>query len=131
MYKTIFFGDSFTNCNGLSQLDTWPTMVCSMLNQQFEDRVNLQFEISVASQENTRGALERLQRDILFANPDILTVHTYGLSEQVPHGNIRSILLEREIRFGLKEFSNRFISGANLPSGEDLDDSVRSVLGVN
>ena len=80
MYKTIFFGDSFTNCSGLSQLDTWPTMVQSMLNQQFKDRVNLQFEISVASQENTRGALERLQRDILFANPDILTVQ-YGTND--------------------------------------------------
>ena len=80
MYKTIFFGDSFTNCSDLSQLDTWPTMVHSMLNQQFEDRVNLQFEINVASQENTRGALERLQRDILFAYPDILTVQ-YGTND--------------------------------------------------
>ena len=80
MYKTIFFGDSFTNCSGLSQLDTWPTMVHSMLNQQFGSRVNLQFEISVGSQENTRGALERLQRDILFANPDILTVQ-YGTND--------------------------------------------------
>jgi lysophospholipase L1-like esterase len=80
MYKTIFFGDSFTNCNGLSQLDAWPRTVQSMLNQQFEGRVNLQFEISVASQENTRGALERLQRDILFANPDILTVQ-YGTND--------------------------------------------------
>jgi lysophospholipase L1-like esterase len=80
MYKTIFFGDSFANCNGLSQLDAWPTAVQSMLNQQFSGRVNLQFEISVASQENTRGALERLQRDILFANPDILTVQ-YGTND--------------------------------------------------
>ena len=55
-------------------------MVHSMLNQQFEGRVKLQFEISVASQENTRGALERLQRDILFANPDILTVQ-YGTND--------------------------------------------------
>ena len=64
MYKTIFFGDSFTNCNGLPHSDTWPTIVRDTLNEQFGSRVNLKFETSVATQENTRGALERLQRDI-------------------------------------------------------------------
>ena len=80
MYKTIFLGDSFTNCNGLRQLDTWPTIVRRTLNKQFGSRVKLKFETSVATHENTRGVLERLQRDILFAEPNILTVQ-YGTND--------------------------------------------------
>ena len=80
MYKTIFLGDSFTNCNGLLQSDTWPTIVRRTLNKQFGSRVKLKFETSVATQENTRGALERLQRDIFFAEPNILTVQ-YGTND--------------------------------------------------
>ena len=80
MYKTIFLGDSFTNCNGLLQSDKWPTIVRRTLNKQFGSRVKLKFETSVATQENTRGALERLQRDILFAEPNILTVQ-YGTND--------------------------------------------------
>ena len=80
MCKIIFLGDSFTNCNGLSEVDTWPTLVSGMLNKKFENRVNLDFQKSVATQENTRGVLERLQRDILFANPDIITIQ-YGTND--------------------------------------------------
>ena len=80
MCKIIFLGDSFTNCNGLSEVDTWPTLVSGMLNKKFESRVNLDFQKSVATQENTRGVLERLQRDILFANPDIITIQ-YGTND--------------------------------------------------
>lgn len=62
--------------------------------------------------------------------PDVLTVHTYSLSEPVAHGQQRHIIVEREIRFELEEFSRRFITGANLPSGDDLDNAVRRVLGL-
>ncbi len=62
---------------------------------------------------------------------DVFTVHTYSLSPPVEHGQQRHILLERELRFELKEFSNRFVSGANLPSGYELDNAVRRVLGLD
>lgn len=61
---------------------------------------------------------------------NVLTVHTYSLSEKVDHGKQRHIVIEREIRFELEEFSNRFISGSRLPSGEELDNAVRKVLGM-
>lgn len=61
---------------------------------------------------------------------NVLTVHTYSLSENVEHGKQRHLVVEREIRFELEEFSNRFISGANLPSGQELDDAVRKGLGL-
>ena len=80
MYKTIFFGDSSANCNGLPHSDTWPAIVRDTLNKQFGSRVNLKFETSVATEENTRDALERLQRDILLAEPNILTVQ-YGTND--------------------------------------------------
>jgi len=62
--------------------------------------------------------------------PDALTVHTYSLSSPVEHGQQRHLIFERELRFELEEFSGRFIAGANLPSGENLDNAVRRVLGL-
>jgi hypothetical protein len=34
------------------------------------------------------------------------------------------------IRFSLEEFSARFISGPNLPAGNELDDKIREILGI-
>lgn len=62
---------------------------------------------------------------------DILTIHTYELSPFVKHGEQRTIVMKRNIRFSLDEFSQRFISGPNLPSGEQLDSAVKRVLGLN
>ncbi|MCK5681613.1 restriction endonuclease [bacterium] len=61
---------------------------------------------------------------------DIITVHTYSLSDEVPLGEQRKLIQERQIRFTLKEFSNRFINGPLLPKGEDLDNAVKRVLGL-
>lgn len=76
---------------------------------------------------------EVIGADIPLVNecaPDVLTVHTYSLSSPVEHGQQRHLILEREMKFKLEEFSGRFIAGANLPSGEDLDNAVRRVLGL-
>ncbi|KFK93371.1 MULTISPECIES: NotI family restriction endonuclease [unclassified Serratia (in: enterobacteria)] len=59
-----------------------------------------------------------------------LTVHTYSLSPRTTSGKQRVIIPERNIRFSLEEFSKRFISGVNLPSGNDLDNAVKRVLGI-
>ena len=61
---------------------------------------------------------------------DILTVHTYGLSPEALPGEQRDLILKRNLRFTLSEFSKRFISEPHLPSGVDLDDAVRRVLGI-
>lgn len=63
------------------------------------------------------------------AGPGILTIHTYELSPVVAHGKQRGLNLKRELRVSLDEFSQRFISGPNLPSGEELDQAVKRVLG--
>lgn len=65
-----------------------------------------------------------------YKSPDVMTVHTYSLSEPVPHGKQRELILNRNLRFRLSEFSDRFIAGASLPSGEELDEAVRKVLGM-
>ena len=62
---------------------------------------------------------------------DVLTIHIYDLSPYKKHGEQRSLLMKRNIRFSLDEFSQRFISGPNLPSGELLDNAVKRVLGVS
>lgn len=61
---------------------------------------------------------------------DILTVHTYELSPFMGHGEQRSLVMKRNIRFSLSEFSRRFISGPNLPSGIQLDGAVKRILGL-
>ena len=60
--------------------------------------------------------------------PDVLTVHTYGLSIAAPHGQQKQLVHEETHRFYLEEFSKRFITGPNLPQGDELDRAVRSVL---
>ncbi len=62
---------------------------------------------------------------------DTITVYTYQLGEEAHHGQQRTLSLVRELRFELEEFSNRFISGPNLPSGDELDNVIRNKLGVS
>jgi len=49
------------------------------------------------------------------ASHETLTVFTYALGEPVLSGEQRELISVRRLRFTLDEFSNRFISGANLP----------------
>jgi Restriction endonuclease NotI len=62
---------------------------------------------------------------------DILTIHTYELSPFKQHGQPRSLVMTRNIRISLEEFSQRFIAGPNLPSGKQLDNAVQRVLGLS
>lgn len=59
---------------------------------------------------------------------DVITVYTYDLGPAVPRGQTRAQVLSRTVRFKLAEFSARFISGPNLPSGDSLDDKIREIL---
>jgi Restriction endonuclease NotI len=59
---------------------------------------------------------------------DVITVHTYDLGPEVPFGSIRSLLERRKLRFKLDDFSARFITGPNLPSGDVLDNKIREIL---
>ena len=60
-----------------------------------------------------------------------LAVHTYKLGPIVPHGQQRELIEVRKLCFTLEEFSTRFISGPNLPSGDELDNAIKNILGVN
>lgn len=71
--------------------------------------------------ETVIGADIPLERE---KSPDNMTVFTYGLGPAVPHGSIRGLVPLRKLRFSLEEFSSRFVAGANLPSGKDLDSAV-------
>jgi len=59
---------------------------------------------------------------------DTLTVFTYELGASVAFGSQRPLIQKRKIRFRLKDFAERFIAGGNLPSGEELDTRVLSIL---
>ncbi len=61
---------------------------------------------------------------------NVLTIHTYDLSPPVKHGEQRHLVRNRIIKVSLDEFSQRFIAGPNLPSGEELDFAVHRVLGL-
>jgi hypothetical protein len=60
---------------------------------------------------------------------NVLTIHTYDLSPPVTHGKQRTLIAKRKLRVSLDEFAQRFISGPNLPSGKELDEAVKRVLG--
>lgn len=64
------------------------------------------------------------------ASHETLTVLTYSLGSNVPFGQHRELVEVRKLRFTLDEFSGRFISGPNLPAGEELDEAVKRVLGT-
>ena len=66
-----------------------------------------------------------------YANNDTISVYTFSLGEKVSPGRQRELIQTRKIRFTLDEFSNRFISGPNLPSGEDLDKAIMAILGCS
>ncbi|MDC3224391.1 NotI family restriction endonuclease [Mariniblastus sp.] len=57
-----------------------------------------------------------------------LSVHTYDLGTQVLLGQRRCLRKIRTLTFSLKEFSDGFISGPNLPSGEELEMAIQRVL---
>ncbi len=58
----------------------------------------------------------------------IITVHTYQLGDPVPSGEIRALHPYRTIRFKLEEFASRFIAGAHLPKGSELDGKIKAIL---
>jgi Restriction endonuclease NotI len=60
---------------------------------------------------------------------NVLTIHTYDLSPPTSHGLQRTLVNKRRIRVSLDEFSKRFISGPNLPSGDELDEAVKRIIG--
>ena len=64
-------------------------------------------------------------------SPSTITIHTYQVSESPPHGEMRKLEIVRQHKISLEEFSSRFINGPNLPSGDDLDSAVKSVLRVS
>ncbi len=62
------------------------------------------------------------------ANNETLTVFTYSLGK--PSKSHRELIMEKKIRFSLDEFSNRFITGPNLPKPVELDNAIKKILGV-
>lgn len=62
---------------------------------------------------------------------EIMTVFTYELGDWVPHGQQRELQQVRKLRFKIEDFADRFISGPNLPTGDDIDNAVRRLLNVN
>ena len=62
--------------------------------------------------------------------PDVITVHTYALGKAVQEGMIRNIVPVRQLRFKMEEFSERFVSGPNLPPAEELDSAIINALGL-
>lgn len=61
---------------------------------------------------------------------DVITVHTYQLGAPVEEGQVRAIELVRKLQFKMQDFSNRFISGPNLPAAIELDNAVKNALGL-
>lgn len=65
-----------------------------------------------------------------ISGKDVISVFTYDLGDPVPHGKIRKLVMNRVVRFKLADFSARFISGPNLPAGDELDNKIREILDI-
>lgn len=61
---------------------------------------------------------------------EVMTVHTYELGDYVPEGKIRPLRQVRTVHFLAKDFASAFIAGINLPSGDELDNCIKRMLGV-
>lgn len=64
------------------------------------------------------------------ASHETLTVMTYNLGAEQGAGKMRDLVLVRSATVTLDDFSARFVSGPNLPSGDALDDKIRQLLAV-
>lgn len=62
--------------------------------------------------------------------PDTITVYTWGLGDSQTAKPFRELEMVRHLRFKTKDFSERFISGPNLPHHEILDNAVKQALGL-
>lgn len=62
---------------------------------------------------------------------EVLTVYTYELGSLVTHGQHRKLVQVRKLRFTMEDLANRFISGPNLPAGEELDNAIKVILGID
>ena len=65
------------------------------------------------------------------AQSDTITVFAYTLGAEKPIGQQRELILKRKSRFLLKDLSEKFISGSTLPSSEELDEAIKSILQIS
>jgi hypothetical protein len=80
---------------------------------------------------NKQPCFERLVGDVPVVDTPsegTLTVMTYVLGPQVPHGSIRSLEHHRTTRMLTTEFAKAFASGKQLPLGTQLDEQVAALL---
>jgi hypothetical protein len=60
----------------------------------------------------------------------VLTIYTYQLGDDAGAGVIRPLVHCRTIQVTLSEFSERFVTGPNLPTGSTLDSAVSVAVGL-
>lgn len=77
---------------------------------------------------------EIIGADIPLVNnksPDVITVFTWALGDKNQNSRVRNLIQKRRLRFKIEDFSERFISGPNLPSPDILDNAVKRALGMD
>lgn len=67
---------------------------------------------------------------IKSATNETITVQTYSLGMEKGAAQHRDLVFNRQLRFTLKEFSEKFVSGPNLPTPEILDGIIIKMLTV-
>jgi lysophospholipase L1-like esterase len=106
--RSVFFGDSFLGCPGVASAQTWPAIVERDLRRLFSGRVDFEFLIRSGIQENTRGGLERMQKDVQFEEPDIVVVQ-FGTNDSTHWLSNRGapIVSQAAFRANLEEMVDR------------------------
>lgn len=106
--RAVFFGDSFLGCPGLPSAETWPAIVESTLRGHFLGRVGVECLVQSGIQENTRGALERMQKDVQIEEPDVVVVQ-FGTNDSTHWLSNRGapIVSQAAFRANLEEMVDR------------------------
>ena len=72
--KIIHFGDSLTKCINLQPRKSWPYLSEDVLKKIFKEIISLEVLNKGVNGDNTRKALERMQADVQFEKPNIVTI---------------------------------------------------------
>jgi len=106
--RAVFFGDSFLGCPGVPSAETWPAIVESALRRYFSGRVDLEFMVRPGIQENTRGALERMHKDVQTQEPDVVVVQ-FGTNDSTHWLSNRGAPIVSQVAFraNLEEMVDR------------------------
>jgi lysophospholipase L1-like esterase len=96
--RIIHFGDSLTECINIKESEKWSYLCKEALIQKYKHSITLGVQNKGICGNNTRQALERMQEDVQFEEPDILTIQ-FGVNDSDYWLSNRGVPVVSELAF--------------------------------